>query len=98
MTVEMLSATTGVILSLAFSYVPGLSKIFDELEPIYKRIVMLLLLVLVAGGSLVLACTGYAELFNVGVTCDQVGIRELWSVFLAAVIANQGAYMITPKK
>jgi len=98
MTVEYLSATAAVLLSLAFSYVPGLNKLFEALEPVYKRIVMLLLLVLVAAGTLIIACAGYADAFQLGVSCDQLGITELFKVFLAAVIANQSAYMITPKK
>ena len=97
MTVEYLSATSAVILSLCFSYIPGLKQQYEALDGIYKRLVMLVLLGVVAGGALVLACTPYGAQFQIGVTCDQVGLAEVFKVFLAAMVANQATYAITPK-
>jgi len=76
----------------------GLNAQFEKLEGVYKRLVMLLLLVVVSAGAIILACAGYGEAFQVGVSCDQVGLTELVKVFLAAVIANQSVYAISPKK
>lgn len=40
MTSDELAAVAGVVLSLAFSYVPGLSGWFDGLRGEYKRLIM----------------------------------------------------------
>jgi len=98
MTVEFLSASAGVLLSLVFAYVPGLNTAYDKLDGVYKRIVMLLLLVVVAAGSLAIACAGYAAQFELGVTCDQAGLVEVLKVFIAAAVANQSAFLLAPKK
>ena len=97
MSVEYLSATSAVILSLCFSYIPGLKERYEAIDGIYKRLVMLLLLGVVAAGALLLACTPYGAQFQIGVTCDQIGLAEVFKVFMAAVIANQATYAITPK-
>ncbi len=52
MTTETLSATAAILLSLAFSYLPGLSTAYQGLSSIHKRLVMLALLVLTAVGVL----------------------------------------------
>ena len=57
MTSESLASLAGILLSLVFSYVPGLNTRFDGLEPIYKRLVMLAAL-LVATGIIVIALGG----------------------------------------
>ena len=44
---EVLSAAAGVLLSLAFSYLPGLNGWFSSLDGTHKRLVMLAALVLV---------------------------------------------------
>lgn len=93
MSAESLAAIAGVVLSLVFSYVPGLNKWFDGLEATYKRLIMLFLLFAVAGVSYGLSCVGYSNSF----TCDQVGMTEAVKVFIAAMVANQGAYMLSPK-
>jgi hypothetical protein len=98
MTIELLSATASSLLSLAFSYIPGLNSQYEKLDGVYKRLVMLLLLVVVAAGTLILACTPYGQMFNINVTCDQVGFAEIVRVLLTAVVANQSVFAISPKK
>ena len=88
---EELSAAAGVALSLGFSYIPGLQETFNRLEPTYKRLVMLALLALAAGAAYALGCLG---LLNVD--CSQAGAWGLLRTFLAAVIANQAAFSISP--
>lgn len=92
MTVEQLGAIAGVILSLLFSYVPGLSDKFNALEPVVKRLIMAGLLLLVAIGALALSCANII----VTVECTQAGLIALINVYIAALVANQAAYMITP--
>ena len=95
MTAETLTAVAGLVLSLLFSYVPGLNGWFDALESTYKRIIMLVLLIVVAGGAYALACVGASEQLGLAVTCDYEGGVVLARVFIAALVANQAAYAIT---
>jgi hypothetical protein len=100
MTLDLLSMLAGALLSLAFSYIPSLRNKFDTLLPEVKRLVMLGLLVVVAGGVYGLACAGWLASMWPGasVTCDQRGVLELVKVLILALIANQSTYMISPLK
>ena len=93
MTVESLSMVAGVVLSLVWSYIPGAQGWFDKLAPNYKRLVMLASLLVVAGGVFGLACMGRLD----AVACDGDGAWQLVELFVLAAVANQGAYMLTPK-
>jgi len=97
MTAETLSMIVGVILSLIFSYVPGLSSKFASLSPEYKRLILLGLLVLVSLGILGVACAGSSEVFGLTITCDEAGIVDLIKILMLAIIANQGVYAISPR-
>lgn len=57
MNADTLSATAGILLSLVFAYGSGVSKWFEALDGLYKRLVM-----------------------------------------VGALVANQAAYLIEPKK
>lgn len=94
MTAEQLGAVAGVVLSLAFSYIPGLSDRFAQLEPTIKRLVMAALLLAVAVVALALSC---AQLV-ITVECSQQGLIGLVNTFIAALVANQAAYLISPQK
>lgn len=94
MTAEQLGALAGVVLSLLFSYVPGLNDKFAALDVTVKRLVMAALLLIVAGGALGLSC---AQIVN-AVECTQNGLVQLVNVYIAALVANQAAYAISPQK
>lgn len=97
MSAEFLTMIAGVVLSLLFSYVPGLNTWFAALDSLYKRLIMLALLLLSAAGLFGLACAGVLqELAGVQVTCDRSGLVGLIQAFVMAVIANQSTYAITP--
>jgi len=93
----VIAAIAGMVLSLLFSYVPGLNTWFAALESTYKRIIMLVLLFLTSAALVGLACAGLLDFFGVTVTCDQPGIMEVVKAFGIAVIANQAAYPISPQ-
>jgi len=94
MTATELSALAGIVLSLAFSYIPGLNTKFAELAAEYKRLIMLGVLFATAGAVYLIGCQGW---FETGITCDQAGFTELVKAFIAAVVANQATYLITPQ-
>lgn len=90
---NILASTAGVVLSLCFSYVPGLESWYSQLAGQYKRLVMLGALLLVTIGVFAMSCAG----ITAQVTCDQTGAKSLITLFLTAAIANQTAFMLTPK-
>lgn len=92
MSAELLSSVAGILLSLIFSYVPGLSTKYEALETTQKRLVMLGALVIVTGAMFGFACLGW---FGVPLTCDQAGIEQLLGAFVLALTANQATYLVT---
>lgn len=94
MSAEQLSAIAGIILSLAFSYVPKLNDWYSTLAGTSKRLVMAAALLIVAGASLWLSCANLI----VSVACTQAGLFSLINAFVMALVANQATYMITPMK
>jgi len=97
MTAELLSAVAGIVLSLAFSYIPGLNAKFAALDVQYKKLSMLGLLVLVAAGAFGLACTKYGAMVGLPLTCDEAGGIVLLKILIAAAVANQATFSLTPQ-
>jgi hypothetical protein len=98
MTAETLSAAAGLLLSLALSYAPGLAPRYQRLSPAWKRLVLLGLLLLVAGAALAAACAPrLAAALPVPVACSDHGAAQLAAAFLAALVANQAAFTLTPR-
>jgi len=98
MSPQSLSTIAAVALSLAFSYIPGLSPWYERLGGIEKRLLMLCMLIAVAVGAFGLACTGWAAEFDLGLSCDQPGAIALLQSLVLALAANQSTYLITPKR
>jgi hypothetical protein len=98
MTPETLSSLAGILLSLLASYLPGFSPWFDNLEPNLKRLFMLPLLLAVAIGSYGVSCAGWGELADPLVACNTSGMVAIARAFIAALIANQAAYAISPRR
>ena len=94
---EQLAMYASVVLSLLFSYVPGLNTWYQTLDATKKSLIMLGLLVVVAGGSMGLACTGWGADFGLSLSCDRVGFAGLFQALLLAVIANQATYKLSPQ-
>ena len=97
MTADGLALYSGLVLSLLFSYVPGLNVWFAKLESIHKRLIMLGLLLLTAATIYGMACLGWAASFGIALTCESKGLVELVRAFVLAMIANQAAYPISPQ-
>ncbi len=91
MTTDLISTIAGSLLSLLFSYVPGLATWYNRLESDYKRLVMFAALLLVTAGVLTYTCG------NSGTwTCDQNKVIEAVKVFVMALIANQSTDRLSP--
>ena len=93
MSAERLTEIVAIVLSLAFSYIPGLADWYGGLQEAYRRLIMLGLLVITAGVIFGIACGGWLD---TGVTCDQPGLVGLLKALLDAIIANQVVYQISP--
>jgi hypothetical protein len=93
LTPESISIAAGVVLSLLFSYLPGLSDWFYRQTDTIKRLVMLALLAAVTGGAFGLGCAGILK----GVDCSQAGAVAIVWAFIQAMIANQATNAISPR-
>jgi membrane protein YdbS with pleckstrin-like domain len=83
-----------MVLSLFFSYIPGLNTWFAKQVEEIKKSIMLILLLIVAVAVFVLQCF---SILDASLTCDKQGAVQLTWIFLSAVIANQSTYKITPQ-
>jgi hypothetical protein len=92
MTATTLTVIAGAVLSLLFSYIPGMNTWYAGLNETYKRLIMLGCLVLVTGGIFGLSCTGWWSF----VTCDKVGALQVINALVLAAAANQGAFKLSP--
>jgi putative flippase GtrA len=90
---QTLAAVAGVVLSMLFSYVPGLREWFDALAGTNKRLVMLALLLAVSLATFGLSCAGIIA----DVSCTQEGAIGLLKLFIVAAVTNQTAYSFSPK-
>lgn len=87
MTPETISALVGIVLSLAFGYLPGLRTWYDSLQSEQKAALMGLLIVVIAAGSLAYAC-------KLEAACLTLNWEQAFSVLIAALVANQSVYAI----
>lgn len=92
MTDTTLAGLAGVLLSLAFSYIPGLKEKYAAQTGEAKRLIMLGALLVVAVGVFALSCVKWYD----AVTCDVAGAKVLIGLFISSAIANQAAFMLTP--
>ena len=98
MTSETLILISSALLSLLFSYIPGLNVKFAELPDQTKKLVMAGMLLIVTGGIFGLACLGVLQdLFNVSITCERESAITLIRGFIFAVMANQGTFKLSPQ-
>ena len=96
MDAQTLALLSGVVLSLLFSYIPGLNVWFAKLDSSVKRLIMLALLFLTGLSVVGIACAGFGASLGITVTCDQAGFVGVLKAFVLAMIANQAAYAVTP--
>jgi hypothetical protein len=100
MTADLLSSVAGAVLSLLFSYLPGLSSWYGTLIGDKKRLIMLGMLALVAGSMYALDCGGVLIKFapSLAGMCSVDGWVDVLRAFVFAAIANQSAFALSPQK
>ena len=96
MTAALLSSIAGVVVSLLFSYIPGLDIWYGGLAETVKKLLMLAVLVVVSGVLFGLNCAGLFVRYIPAVSCDQAGIEQFIVILVAAAVANQTAYKLSP--
>lgn len=93
-TPEALVLFAGVILSLCFSYIPKLNVWYAAKSEEFKKLVMLVLLLVVTAGIFVLGC------FNIipveSFTCERQTAVKFFYLFILALISNQSVYKVSP--
>ncbi len=94
LTPEVLAGLAGGLLSLAFSYVPGLSDWFAPLDSTRKSGIMALMILAVAGGAYGLSCAGVIA----SLPCTQDGLVRLAQIVFVTLTANQGVYKLSPQR
>jgi len=90
----VLASILGVILSAFFAYFPGVRDWFAELRGDYKRLIMLVGLAIVACAVYGFNCAGW--IIVEGLSCDPSGMVVIVKAFVAALIANQTTYLVSP--
>jgi hypothetical protein len=98
MSPETLSSLAAILLSLAFSYIPGLADKFSALDGARKRLVMLACLLVIALGSVGLACSGVLASLVPSISCTQSGVIAVLQSFVLATVANQSTYLVSPRR
>jgi hypothetical protein len=97
-TADILAGFAGILLSLAFSYIPKVSDWYATLTSQYKSLIMLAALAVAALAAFGLSCAGLGDIAGVTLTCDQPGVYVAIRAFVAAAIANQTTYLLSPQK
>ena len=98
MIIEAINGIAAILISLAMSYFPGVSAWYQALSGEHKRLVMLGLLALGTVVVMGLVCAGLGAEFGLEVACNRAGLILIARAFIAALVANQATYLITPKR
>ena len=88
-----LSQLAGVVLSLVFSYVPGVKDLYAKLDSTGKSGVMAVTVILIACAIYAASCYGLIS----SVTCDKAGVVGLVEAVIGALVANQATYLLSPQ-
>jgi hypothetical protein len=95
MSATQLASLAGIVLSLVFSYFPGLKTWYDGLDSAAKSLVMAIAVVVVGVAAFGLSCW---PAFPWPVfTCDMPGFWGMAAAVVAALVTNQSTYVITRK-
>ena len=94
MSSQVLAGLGGVVLSLLFSYAPGLQAWYGKLTSQAQSLIMLACIVVVALVAFGLSCAGFENI----TTCDETGAYGLLKLVVAVAITSQTTYILSPQK
>lgn len=89
------AALSGMLLSLAFRFVPGLRTWFEGLSAEGKSGVMAIMIVLAGVGTAVWQCSSPEGDATLG-SCLSLGWRQYAAAIFSALVTNQATFQITP--
>lgn len=95
---EYLPVLVGILISLIFSYFPGVQSWYDWHTGDQKRVIMLAALLTVGVVYFLLSCTAWAARLGIVVACTTDGAYLVLVAFTNAIIANQTTHLLTPSK
>ena len=91
----LLAGLAGAVLSLGFSYIPGLNGWYEAQSKQIKQLIMLACLVVATLGTYAVTCW---DLLSIpGLVCGEPGIKTLIVAFGAAMVVNQATYPLTKR-
>lgn len=93
MSPELIVAVAGIVLSLAFEYIPGVHTWYNALEDNKQKLIMLLALAVTVAGAYGLSCAAWLAVY----ACTSAGIQDAVFGFVLAAIANQTTHRLLPK-
>ncbi len=85
----------GAILSVGFTFLPGLRTAFAGLSSAHKSLVNLILMLVLAVVMFLGTCSDYLPI--AGVLCSQEGAKALALYVFLAIAGNQIAYTASPQ-
>ena len=91
---ENIIAITSALIAVIFARFPILRTKFAAISTEAKSGIMLGLMAIVVLGVYLLQCYGWID---AGITCDKIGLQQIVTWYVLAVISNQATYMITPQ-
>lgn len=94
MTGQELGSLAGIVLGIAFDYLPGLGKWYQAQEDNIQRLILLGSMALVAATIFGMGCAGLSDTF----ACTKEGAFEAIKVFVSGVISSQATYLVLPRK
>jgi hypothetical protein len=97
---NILLTILGVLLALAFEYIPFVKARYDKLDKFGKGLVMVIGTFLIAAAAFGLSCAGqpYSSWLGLRVECSPIGVTELLGLWRDALMANVVTYVtLIPK-
>ncbi len=88
----LIAAIAGIIVSIVAEFFPS----YQALEDKWKRVTMAVAIIVAAGASMGLACSGWFALLVPGIalTCDQAGVVMLIQAIVATLVSNQATFSL----
>lgn len=94
LTLSMISAAAGIIVSLAFTYIPKLNTWFGAQSEVYKQGFMALAGLIF---SFVVFGLGCGKLITLNIPCTTIGATNVLWMWGAWVVGNQSADRASPE-